>query len=79
LKEELSFKSFLFTIAFNIIRKHFRTKSYFAEYFKSELNPDPDMQTSEKITYNSLQQYICKLIHIKLFKIFLLLIVVLDL
>jgi hypothetical protein len=26
LKEELSFKSFLFTIAFNIIKKHFRTK-----------------------------------------------------
>jgi RNA polymerase sigma-70 factor (ECF subfamily) len=63
LKEELSFKSFLFTIAFNIIRKHFRTKSYFAEYFKSELNPDLDMQTSQKITYNSLHQYITELVN----------------
>ena len=27
-REELSFKSFLFTIAFNLIRKHFRTKNY---------------------------------------------------
>ena len=63
LKEELSFKSFLFTIAFNIIRKHFRTKSYFAKYFKSELNPDLDMQTSQKITYNSLHQYITELVN----------------
>ena len=63
LKEELSFKSFLFTIAFNIIRKHFRTKSYFAEYFKSELNPDLDMQTTQKITYNSLYQYITELVN----------------
>lgn len=63
LKEELSFKSFLFTIAFNIIRKHFRTKSYFAEYFKSELNPDLDMQTTQKITYDSLHQYITELVN----------------
>ena len=35
LKEELSFKAFLFTIAFNIIRKHFRTKVYLNEYFKT--------------------------------------------
>jgi RNA polymerase sigma-70 factor (ECF subfamily) len=63
LKEELSFKSFLFTIAFNIIRKHFRTKSYFAEYYKSELSSDLDMQTSQKITYNSLHQYITELVN----------------
>ena len=63
LKVELSFKSFLFTIAFNIIRKHFRTKSYFTEYFKSELSPDLDLQTSQKITYNSLQQYITELVN----------------
>ena len=31
LKDELSFKSFLFTIAFNLIRKHFRTKAYLSE------------------------------------------------
>ena len=63
LKEELSFKSFLFTIAFNIIRKHFRTKSYLSEYFKSEINDDLDMQTSQKITYDSLYQYITELVN----------------
>jgi RNA polymerase sigma-70 factor (family 1) len=62
LKEELSFKSFLFTIAFNIIRKHFRTKSYLSEYFKSGLDSDLDMQTSQKITYDSLYQYINELV-----------------
>jgi RNA polymerase sigma-70 factor (ECF subfamily) len=63
LKEELSFKSFLFTIAFNIIRKHFRAKSYLAEYFKSDINADLDMQTSQKITYDSLYQYITELVN----------------
>ena len=61
LKEELSFKSFLFTIAFNIIRKHFRTKAYLSEYFKTE--NDMDMQTSQKITYDSLYQYITELVN----------------
>jgi RNA polymerase sigma-19 factor, ECF subfamily len=61
LKEELSFKSFLFTIAFNIIKKHFRTKSYLAEYFKTGAIDDRDMQTSQKITYDSLYKYISEL------------------
>lgn len=63
LKTELSFKSFLFTIAFNMIRKHFRTKSYFAEYIKSEINSESDIQTSQKITYDSLHQYISELVN----------------
>ena len=62
LKEELSFKSFLFTIAFNIIRKHFRTKAYLSEYFKTGISDDLDMQTSQKITYDSLYQYITELV-----------------
>jgi RNA polymerase sigma-70 factor (ECF subfamily) len=61
LKEDLSFKSFLFTIAFNIIRKHFRTKSYLSEYLKTEAGSDVDMQTSQKITSDSLYQYIKEL------------------
>src|SRR5665647_947302 len=40
LKEELSFKSFLFTIAFNIIRKHFRTKVYLSEYLKTDISDE---------------------------------------
>ena len=63
LKAELSFKSFLFTIAFNIIRKHFRTKAYLSEYFKTGINHDMDMQTSQKITYDSLHQYITELVN----------------
>ncbi|MCX6327135.1 MAG: RNA polymerase sigma-70 factor [Bacteroidia bacterium] len=63
LKEELSFKSFLFTIAFNIIRKHFRSKTYLSEYFKTGAGDDLDMQTSQKITYDSLYQYITELIN----------------
>ena len=63
LKEELSFKSFLFTIAFNIIRKHFRTKVYLFEYFKTGKSDDFDIQTSQKITYDSLYQYISELVN----------------
>jgi RNA polymerase sigma-70 factor (ECF subfamily) len=63
LKEELSFKSFLFTIAFNIIRKHFRTKAYLSEYFKTGIGADLDMQTSQKVTHDSLYQYITELVN----------------
>jgi len=63
LKVELSFKSFLFTIAFNIIRKHFRTKAYLSEYFKTGISDDQDLQTSQKITYDSLHQYITELVN----------------
>ncbi len=63
LKSELSFKSFLFTIAFNIIRKHFRKKAYLSEYFKTGISADLDIHTSQKITYNSLYQYISELLN----------------
>jgi RNA polymerase sigma-70 factor (ECF subfamily) len=62
LKEELSFKSFIFTIAFNIIRKHFRTKSYLSGYFKSLVYDDMDMQTTQDINYDSLYQYVNELV-----------------
>ena len=32
LREELSFKSYLFTIAFNMVRKYFRTQAVISEY-----------------------------------------------
>ena len=38
LKEDLSFKSFLFTLAFNLIRKHFRTKVFIIHMFFNNLN-----------------------------------------
>lgn len=62
LKEELSFRSFLFTISFNIIRKHFRSRSYHSEYLKSGLSDELDMHTTGEISYNSLQQYIVSLV-----------------
>lgn len=62
LKEELSFKSFLFTISFNIIKKHFRTKTYLSEYFRNGSVSEADIQTLQKITYDSLHQYISGLV-----------------
>jgi RNA polymerase sigma-70 factor (family 1) len=62
LKKELSFKSFLFTIAFNIIKKHFRTRTYLSEYFKTSINNDLDLETTQKITYDSLYRYITDLV-----------------
>ena len=61
LKEELSFKSYLFAIAFNIIRRHFRTRVQFSEYLKAGASDGIDMQTSNKITCDSLYQYIAEL------------------
>jgi RNA polymerase sigma-70 factor (family 1) len=62
LKEELSFKSFLFTISFNIIKKHFRARTYLSEYYKNMVNNDSDGHTSEQITYNSLYQFVNELV-----------------
>lgn len=62
LKEELSFKSFLFTIAFNIIRKHFRTKALLSEYFNSGLPDEQDTETTQQVTYDSLYQFITNII-----------------
>lgn len=63
LKEELSFKTFLFTIAFNIIRKHFRTRTYLSEYFKTVIVDDLDLQTSQEVTYDSLYKYVTDLVN----------------
>jgi len=62
LKTELSFKSFLFTIAFNIIRKHFRAKAYLAGYLREGISNDLDMRTTDKIEFNSLYKYIIEIV-----------------
>jgi RNA polymerase sigma-70 factor (family 1) len=64
LKEELSFKSFLFTIAFNIIRKHFRTKAQLSKYLNCTDIEDFDDYTSQTTTYNSLKHYLDELIEL---------------
>lgn len=63
LKEELSFKSYLFTISFNMIRKHFRTKAQLSAYLQSGLKEEKDFQTTHDIYYNSLFQYITELVN----------------
>lgn len=62
LKEDLSFRSYLFTITFNCIKKHFRKKAYISGYFKNEVFNDLDIRTSQEITYESLYQYIIELV-----------------
>ena len=62
LKEGLSFKSFLFTIAANLIRKHFRAKAYLLEYFRSDLFEDQDFNTVREVTFDSLYQYLSELV-----------------
>jgi len=62
LKSELSFKSFLFTIAYNLIKKHFRTRVYLEEYIRSRETEVEDKQSSENVTYNSLYQHINELV-----------------
>jgi RNA polymerase sigma-70 factor (ECF subfamily) len=62
LKEELSFRSFLFTIAFNIIKKHFRTRAQLARYLGQAPVSDTDNNTTELTNYNSLKQYIDELV-----------------
>ena len=63
LKEELSFKSFLFTIAFNIIKKHFRARTLYEEFSKSGNVDDWDMHTTNQVFYNSLFQYVSTLVN----------------
>ena len=62
LKHDLSFKSFLFTIAFNVIKKHFRAKAYLREYFRNEVLDDLDLRTTQDINFNSLKSYLSKIV-----------------
>lgn len=62
LREELSFKSYLFTISFNIIRKHFRTRAQLQKYFGNTPPLEYDDHTNEITTYNSLKQFIDDLV-----------------
>jgi RNA polymerase sigma-70 factor (family 1) len=62
LKEELSFKSYVFTIAYNIIKKHFRRKALDSKYFETRFFDELDIDTSNKISYNSTLEFIKKLV-----------------
>lgn len=58
LKPELSFKSYIFTIAFNVIKKHFRQKAMFKKFVNAELLEESSIETTQKIDYNSLKNHI---------------------
>jgi RNA polymerase sigma-70 factor (family 1) len=61
LQSGYSFKSYVFTIAFNIIKKHFRQKSRFKKFVTEELLTDVTNETSQQIDYNSLKNHILEL------------------
>ena len=61
LKPELSFKSYIFTIAFNVIKKHFRQKAMFKKFVNAELLEESSIETTQKIDYNSLKNRILEI------------------
>jgi RNA polymerase sigma-70 factor (family 1) len=53
IKENLSFKAYIFTIAFNIIRKHFVKKALTTRYFEQQVIKDIDLSTVQDIDFQS--------------------------
>jgi RNA polymerase sigma-70 factor (ECF subfamily) len=62
LRAELSFRSFLFTISFNMIRKHFRTKAHLAEFIRLQEGTGADSSTGDDLNFQSLLEHIKKLV-----------------
>lgn len=62
LRSELSFKSFLFTISSNLIKKQFRKKIYQHKYFIQILKDDSDSKTTEYVDYTFAREYLEKLV-----------------
>ena len=62
LKAELSFNSYLFTIAFNVIRKYFRRKTYLSDYLHSKVKDDLNLDTINKVNYDSLKKHLDNLV-----------------
>ena len=64
LKAELSFKSYIFTIAFNFIRKNFVKKSQLTEYLQTQRSTkEIDLDTTNQIEYQSLLDYLNTLVN----------------
>lgn len=64
LKAELSFNSYVFTIAFNVIRKYFRRKAHVSEYLNNKVKEDMNLDTINKINYDSLKKHLDELVSI---------------
>lgn len=60
LKSELSFKSYLFTIALNQIRKHFNKKATSLRYLES-LQNEPEFSTSQAIDDDNYESALIKI------------------
>lgn len=63
LKENLSFKAYVFTISFNIIRKYFIKKALTTKYFEQQIIEDIDLDTVKAIDYQSTKNLIDGLIN----------------
>lgn len=61
LKSGYSFKSYIFTIAFNIIKKHFKQKALFKKFAQEELLNEVTSEPPQEIDYHSLKNYILEL------------------
>jgi RNA polymerase sigma-70 factor (ECF subfamily) len=58
LKEHLSFRGYIFTIAFNIIRKHFLKVALTNKYFEQQIFIDIDQSTIQDIDFQSTKKKI---------------------
>lgn len=62
LRPDLSFRSFLFTIAFNIVRRHFRTRAHLNDFFRIQNGEEADNSTLQEVDYQFLLNHISKLV-----------------
>lgn len=62
INEELQFKSYLFTIAFNLIKKHFRSKSLLNKYFDYYESNGQLSTNTHNIDYLSLKSLVDQLV-----------------
>jgi RNA polymerase sigma-70 factor (ECF subfamily) len=63
LKEEFQFRSYLFTIAFNHIKKQFRSKALLNKYMALVASGSPeDAQTHDDVNYPSLKKLVDRLV-----------------
>lgn len=61
LKSGFSFRSYIFTVAFNIIKKHFKQKALFKKFAREELLSEVIKEPSQEIDYHILKNYILEL------------------
>ena len=62
LKEDLSFKAYIFTIEFNRIRKYFVKRALNTKYLEQQILADIDQTTVQNIDYQSTKSNIDKII-----------------